>query len=283
MAVLASTAGLVAIVLLDACTSASRRQAFDFFFDPEEIEQMPVRPDDTSIAEQGQPVAAVSLLDEEKKRFQHSPFAQKECEKCHVSRMSNKMKDPMPGLCFNCHTNYLTGREEIDVHKPVFKGQCLKCHEAHSSMVTNLLKFAGADLCFKCHDEVATERKVVHKPVAEGKCDACHLAHASPNKALLVKPAATLCGDCHKPYARKFVHKPVSEGKCMGCHSTHSSNHAGLVKRAGNAQCTICHAPEDMNKVARHKGAEAMGCAECHEVHHSELPHLMKPGAPTPP
>ena len=275
---LAVCGGLALVLVLDACSTQNRRAAFDFFFDPEEVPQAPVVVPERPVQNGSQvPVISSAMLRPADIRFTHEPFVKRECVKCHASKFSENLVDPVPALCIKCHKDWTKGREPEEIHKPVRLGKCMKCHLPHQGPVTNLLKAAGAEFCYNCHDDWAEGGKtVIHKPVTQGKCLSCHTPHASEFIPLLAKAKKELCVDCHKPYTKQFVHKPVTEGKCLTCHATHSSKLKGLVKRDGHAMCDDCHDPEEMAKVAKHKGTEQQDCAGCHEMHDSNLAHLMK-------
>lgn len=116
----------------------------------------------------------------EVERYEHSPFAARQCESCHV-RGSNNLVMPAERLCFNCHSVDLSKKY---VHGPVAAGGCTVCHNPHGSGKRFLLVSDPRDFCLYCHDKAAVFAREVHEGVSE-QCTACHDAHSSDNEFLL--------------------------------------------------------------------------------------------------
>ena len=81
----------------------------------------------------------------------HPPFEKKECNDCHESKYSEKVKTPQTQLCFTCHANFLANAPTK--HAPADWGECTMCHDPHQSTNRFLLLQTGKALCFECHDD----------------------------------------------------------------------------------------------------------------------------------
>lgn len=245
------------VLLLVACSTASRRAARDLLLDDWAEDSVHV------------PITTA-------RRFVHEPVAKKTCSKCHIDEKSEKLLKPVPALCFECHKDFRKNWKTDDLHAPVLDGECGACHEPHRSAFTNRLQKAAGSLCFDCHDRPEPALKVVHAPFAEGDCSACHGGHASTNRPLLRLPASRLCLECHKPFQGAFVHSPVEEGDCQACHVAHASTAAGLLKKKGDALCLDCHDKKDMDEVRAHMSEPDKRCTSCHQSHASKHKVLLK-------
>ncbi len=113
----------------------------------------------------------------------HGPYAEKECEQCHSSRYSNRLKVERKDLCWTCHD-----REDFPgavVHGPFEAGYCEGCHHPHRSEHEYLLHSDQADLCVGCHVQYDAEAIVEHRGDDERLCQSCHDPHASERKYML--------------------------------------------------------------------------------------------------
>jgi len=113
----------------------------------------------------------------------HGPYADKDCEQCHSSRKSNRLKLERPALCWSCH-------DEEDfagsvVHGPFAAGYCQGCHDPHRSPNPYLLVRPEADLCKGCHEQYDTEGVAGHRSDDERLCQSCHDPHASDLQYML--------------------------------------------------------------------------------------------------
>lgn len=228
-----------------------------------------------------------------KKSHVHGPIGAGICVSCHNPHgsiyrfeLQRKGKD----LCLVCHMTKKDEFAQAVVHAPVKEG-CVSCHEPHESDMKFQLRGDGksvSSLCFKCHEGANFTKEHRHGPVGAGDCIACHQPHASANQRLLIAKRAQgeVCFQCHKDrkgeFTMKQVHQPV-EDDCGKCHDPHSSpNRFQLVKPAGQL-CNSCHenlSPKVYNDIKtaqfKHKPVDEGRCADCHRVHSSNYPPLLK-------
>lgn len=164
------------------------------------------------------------------RRSIHDPFREKACDECHESKMSEKLKEPPPKLCYNCHDDW--SKNQDVVHQPVAEGECLSCHRPHFSARDSLLIKGRKVICGDCHDPFT--KRVIHEPVENGACLDCHAVHSSKIKGRLKRPANELCAVCHKPADMAAVakHRVPEVQNCIACHEVHDSNLAHLMKTA---------------------------------------------------
>ncbi|MEN8155447.1 MAG: cytochrome c3 family protein, partial [Bacteroidota bacterium] len=80
--------------------------------------------------------------------FIHHPYREKECALCHNQNRMGSLKEPQPGLCYQCHENF--GNKYHFEHGPAAGGHCTECHDPHKSKEEKLLVQTGTDLCLNC-------------------------------------------------------------------------------------------------------------------------------------
>ena len=113
----------------------------------------------------------------------HGPVAEKECDQCHSTGYSNRLKMEMPDLCWTCHD-----REDFTgavVHGPFAAGFCQGCHDPHRSQYEFLLLSDKADLCEGCHEQYDMAAIPEHSSGEDRLCQSCHDPHASERKYML--------------------------------------------------------------------------------------------------
>jgi predicted CXXCH cytochrome family protein len=113
----------------------------------------------------------------------HGPYAEKECEQCHSSRYSNRLKAESEDLCWTCHD-----REDFAgevVHGPFEAGFCQGCHDPHRSEHEYLLLSDSADLCEGCHEQYDMAAIAEHSSGKDRLCQSCHDPHAADRKYML--------------------------------------------------------------------------------------------------
>jgi predicted CXXCH cytochrome family protein len=113
----------------------------------------------------------------------HGPVAEKECDQCHSTRNSNRLKMEGPNLCWTCHD-----REDFAgavVHGPFAAGFCQGCHDPHRSQYEFLLLSDKADLCEGCHEQYDMAAIPEHSSGEDRLCQSCHDPHASERKYML--------------------------------------------------------------------------------------------------
>jgi len=170
------------LALMVSCDDAQRHKLFTYFFDG----VPPLTDESDAHAPSGADRGRVSV------RYEHP--SGKECNNCHVAGQRRKslemlsmaqvnLVSPVPGLCYNCHTDY--SNTGVVVHGPVAVGQCLFCHDPHQAPNRYLLKRAVPQLCYLCHDRQMIESIADHPSDALSGCLGCHEGHSASTKGLL--------------------------------------------------------------------------------------------------
>jgi predicted CXXCH cytochrome family protein len=113
----------------------------------------------------------------------HGPVAEKECDQCHSSRYSNRLKAEKEDLCWTCHDPEDFAGEVV--HGPVAAGFCLGCHDPHRSQYEFLLVSDRADLCEGCHEQYDMAVIPEHSSGEDRLCQSCHDPHAADRKYML--------------------------------------------------------------------------------------------------
>jgi predicted CXXCH cytochrome family protein len=174
---------VVAVVLLtDGCTTTTKRQWLNFFFDGvpggnQGTNAAAGGPATNVIAgDENEPVRRPAQQPPQPAVFSHPPYLEGKCAVCHESLYGETMKK-FPDACFACHKDFLSG-EKVK-HQPVEDGECASCHSPHDSLNTNLLVKTGNTLCLTCHDDPLAGAKFKHEAVELGDCADCHTPHAS--------------------------------------------------------------------------------------------------------
>ncbi len=159
--------------LLYGCSSEKSQKVLSFFFDG-------VTPQGETEGKDASGARREAGKPSKVERYEHGPFAAKQCEACHV-RGSNNLKLPVSQLCFTCHTIEIKKKH---LHGPVAAGGCTICHDPHGSGKRYLLVSDPKDFCLYCHDKNDLEKREVHREAKE-QCTVCHDAHSSDNDFLL--------------------------------------------------------------------------------------------------
>ena len=95
-------------------------------------------------------------------------------------------------------------KENMVVHSPIIKGDCLECHSGHNSAYQGLLTAQERNLCIGCHNVEGPEFPKSHMgiPAAESNCLICHDPHMSEEEGLFLP----------------HIHLPFIEKNCRACH-----------------------------------------------------------------
>jgi predicted CXXCH cytochrome family protein len=182
-----AVAAVAAAQSLGCATPEQRHRVLSFFFDgvpplyPEEPEptyEERAAGELQQVAE-GRPKTRIISI--------HGPVAKRECDQCHESRFSNKLKAEKQDLCWSCHN-----REDFPgevVHGPVAAGFCDACHDPHRSPHRFLLVRDRNEICQNCHDQFTFANLAEHRAAEGGVCQDCHDPHAGGRKYMLKRDA----------------------------------------------------------------------------------------------
>lgn len=163
-------------------------------------------------------------------------------------------------------------------------------------------QYVGREICEGCHPDYAEAfHLTLHfkssgtGPDAANQCEACHgpgseHVNAGGGKTGIVNlsslhgyKASAVCARCHesKPgqFSWRFSRHATSDVSCNDCHLTHGKSKQDISARqlrdGGQPRvCFTCHAnvKAEMNWPSHHPIAEGrLMCADCHNVHGSEL------------
>lgn len=113
----------------------------------------------------------------------HPPYADRQCDRCHESKFSQKMKAQGKALCFGCHADFLAGARFI--HAPAEAGDCTGCHDAHQSENPFMLLRKGQAVCYECHERADVTKKTAHQLIGEKACTTCHDPHRGAREFFL--------------------------------------------------------------------------------------------------
>ncbi|MBW2691403.1 MAG: hypothetical protein JRE57_02045 [Deltaproteobacteria bacterium] len=181
-AIAALTLGL-ALQGVGCATPEERHRLLTIFFDgvpplyPEEPEPIPEEPDEGVSPRIARARAASRTASV------HGPVAEKECDQCHSSRYSNKLKAEKEELCWTCHDPEDFAGEVV--HGPFAAGFCQACHDPHRSKFEYLLISDKTDLCESCHVQYDMAAIPEHSSGEDRLCQSCHDPHAAARKFML--------------------------------------------------------------------------------------------------
>lgn len=239
----------------------------------------------------------------------HKPLAEGQCLACHNPHggTSNQFLRTarMDQLCNQCHKDVTAGKAKL--HGPVAASACGSCHQGHASKNPKLLVATGRDLCFNCHVEMKGQiarAKFQHKAV-EQDCTSCHDPHASDFPMQTRNPPVQLCTSCHEhekvkqaALAATHKHSIVTTGDgCLNCHTAHGGDLAKLMRNDQIKVCMKCHKDPQKDqqghavaavsnvldpKMSKHGPINESNCGGCHNVHGSEVAHLLAKEYPAP-
>jgi predicted CXXCH cytochrome family protein len=264
--------GVGGVLLTAGCNSMANRKWLMLFFDgvPDGNQGTNRAFNVASVAETNQATEPSSraVIAQPAFYYAHPPFGERKCGACHESNGGQSLRSKTPGLCFECHKDFLATAKVK--HQPVESGECSSCHDPHQSYLNkNLLLKTGKELCYDCHDDLLDKKKFKHQPAENGECIACHDPHASANKKLLVKKDAALCWDCHDNFMdkAKVKHQPAENGECISCHNPHATDQKKLLVKSSPKLCWDCH--DNFLEKAKFKHDVVEDCTTCHDPHRS--------------
>ncbi len=138
-------------------------------------------------------------------RFQHPPFADKECDLCHAPAKDGKVVLTQPdakALCVTCHADKEKLIETAKVQHPGAAGECTDCHNPHAGNTPGFIQPDPVNVCLNCHSDIADLQKKphLHQPAFVQGCAICHEPHGGENQHLLRNASVNaLCLECHGP------------------------------------------------------------------------------------
>jgi predicted CXXCH cytochrome family protein len=277
---------LCGLLILLGCTTEKKQKWLNFFFDGVPAPGQGTNAPAVVYDENGQPLDKTAVVHTNApaitkiKFVAHPPYEDKNCNECHESRFSVKLKGTQRQVCFSCHDDFL---EKTKVkHQPVENSECSSCHDPHGSSNPKMLVQTGRALCLQCHDAFPKTAKSKHQPVENGECASCHNPHSSNFKGLLIKPDGKLCFECHDDLQQSiakapFKHDPTANGECASCHAPHQSVETKLLVKDRRQLCFDCHEEKDMAAVKAHAAAPQMTCVDCHDPHAGKDRNFLKP------
>jgi len=194
------------------------------------------------------------------------------------------LKEGVPELCYQCHSELKAGLSDEYVHSPFKKGMCVSCHDPHVSDTGGLVKDSPDSVCLGCHEKIRSlvRKSNLHGALKKGACTDCHVPHSGKNRYLLVSEEKEICWNCHgslkEQVGKKRVHAVFKEGKCSACHDAHASSEENQLLAAPSRLCRSCHAPKcKADGVSITRVTRAMDCTTCHSGHASDTDGLLGP------
>ncbi len=179
------------LVIVTGCDREAKHKILTFFFEgvPPLDGEKAGETGTTTIDESLQPAVEkkpVGTKLKQRRSVTHAPVGDCESNRCHIGGMNSgqrELVEPMPDLCYSCHTNYHTCGDSL--HGPVAVGECVFCHDPHRSKYVHLQKAPQPELCYQCH--VPEEIKLVadHQEMRDTICTNCHDPHVSSMENLL--------------------------------------------------------------------------------------------------
>ena len=164
---------------------ACNRETLKFFFDG--VEDRPANPVADSVAFANQPVGqdTASGQKEQAKRelMYHPDFKDKQCSTCHSVNSSNRLVEPQPALCYQCHDSFAEQYQVL--HGPVDGGYCTACHHPHKSEYKSMLRMPAEQQCVTCHEFKDVLQNESHEGIDKTECLSCHDPHGGDTNQLL--------------------------------------------------------------------------------------------------
>jgi predicted CXXCH cytochrome family protein len=245
-------------------------------------------------------------------KFEHPPFAEKQCDVCHAPAKDGKVvlaEKDVKALCVTCHDDKANLIETAKVQHPGAAGDCTDCHTPHASSQPGLPKTDAVSICIGCHTDIGdlAKKRVHHQPAFEQGCATCHEGHGSDNAKLLRADTTNkLCLECHGPDAEPkkletehlvaifdgkvrlpenyFRQVPVLPLKYDMGHPTQNHPVADVTnaktKTLIRMNCLTCHQPHASNEqgiLVKDQKNDMAFCKSCH-VNALDLMDVKIPG-----
>ncbi len=166
------------------CVTQKNYKILSFFFDgvPDPVQQKTVS-EDTLRQENGTVAMQVTSTRNNVQYYYHEGIRDKSCDNCHDPDAGNRLSEPQPVVCYNCHDDFSEQYETV--HGPVAGGYCTACHNIHRSQNEHLLKYTSPELCLYCHDSQDVFANEVHEDMEDADCRECHNPHGADGEFLL--------------------------------------------------------------------------------------------------
>lgn len=138
-------------------------------------------------------------------KFQHPPFADKQCDTCHAPAKDGKVvltQANVKDLCVTCHSDKAEQIEKAKIQHPGAAGDCTDCHNPHAGNSPGFVQPDPVAACLTCHSDQAGQGKKahLHQPAFVQGCATCHEPHGGDNEHLLRRAGVNvLCLECHGP------------------------------------------------------------------------------------
>ncbi len=213
------------------------------------------------------------------------------CQCCHEEVVKRLEKTAMGTLfikhprnspeelvCESCHG---PGKDHADSDGKEF-GNMIRFKKGSPTPVST-----RNDACLQCHEKKQRLfwQNSTHE-IRDVGCTDCHMVHTKgpENATRYLLAGATImdtCNTCHKQQVgeqMRFSHHPLREGKmsCNSCHNPHGTFSDKLIKaNSTNELCFTCHAEYRGPVIFQHPPVTE-NCANCHQVHGSAYPRLVK-------
>lgn len=154
------------------------------------------------------------IVPEAPRLFSHAVWVEGECSSCHEGSntfgfapvrkqvksdaskvfyagggMPGKLNQPKEKICLPCHkdkSGLRAIKDQLWLHNPVAKGECLACHDAHQGKYKGVLREAPDQLCSSCHPEETLVATAMHRN-DDTPCLSCHNPHMGRDRNLLTK------------------------------------------------------------------------------------------------
>jgi DmsE family decaheme c-type cytochrome len=160
---------------------------------------------------------------------------------------------------------------------------CVECHDAEdlpdwSRSAHAVTTDPRTPTCVTCHGPSPGH---VKKEEGKGQAKPDRMFKANSPTAIAERNAA--CLTCHQKDARRALwggsRHETADLACSSCHRIHTNQDRALVKTLQPDLCTTCHKEQrtQMARPSHHPVPEGiMTCSDCHNVHGSTGPKLVK-------
>lgn len=214
---------LLTVVLLSGCTRQARHDVLTFFFTgvPPLEETAPPAPQAEETQQKTErgaqragesPSSTPSKAPQKPQYYSHPVWLDGKCDACHQGKhlfvfqaskagssapgqrvffsgggMPGPLKSSTDKLCSGCHadkTALRAIRDQLWLHNPTAKGDCLACHDPHQSKFSGVLRKPAQQICLDCHRAARLAALPLHR-YDDQPCLDCHNPHMGKDRMLL--------------------------------------------------------------------------------------------------